>query len=79
MRQSLRLLPFATLVLAVPVFGQSTATLAGTVKDPSGAVLPGATVVVHNNGTGTDRSVQSDSAGDYVVPSLQPGDYTISF
>ncbi len=57
---------------------QSTATLAGTVKDATGAVLPNATVVLHNNGTGTDRTINSDGAGQYVVPSLAPGDYRIS-
>ncbi|MGI4853327.1 MAG: carboxypeptidase regulatory-like domain-containing protein, partial [Janthinobacterium lividum] len=59
------------------IFAQSTATLSGTVKDPSGAVLPGAQVVVHNLGTGVDRTLQSDGAGQYVAPSLPPGDYSI--
>lgn len=72
-----RLLSLLTL-LVVPAFAQSTATLAGTVKDPTGAVLPGATVVVHNNGTGVNRTITSDSAGQYVIPSLQPGDYNVT-
>lgn len=64
---------------AVPalVLAQSTATLSGTVKDPTGAVLPGAQVVVHNLGTGVDRTLTSDNAGQYVAPSLAPGDYSI--
>ena len=78
MRHKLRLACLATLISAVPALAQSTATLAGTVKDPTGAVLPGATVVVHNNGTGVDRTITSDGAGQYVVPSLIPGDYNIS-
>ncbi|MGI4756593.1 MAG: carboxypeptidase regulatory-like domain-containing protein [Janthinobacterium lividum] len=66
-------------ISAVPAlaFGQSTATIAGTVKDPTGAVLPGAQVTVHNLGTGVDRTLASDGAGQYVVPSLPPGDYSI--
>ena len=68
----------AMLLAAVPAFAQSTATLAGTVKDPTGAVLPGATVLVHNNGTGINRTLTSDSAGQYVVPSLAPGDYNVT-
>lgn len=59
------------------IFAQSTATLSGTVKDPSGAVLPGAQITVHNLGTGVDRTLTSDGAGQYVAPSLPPGDYSI--
>ncbi len=59
------------------VLAQSTATLSGTVKDPSGAVLPGAQVVIHNLGTDVDRTVTSDAAGQYVAPSLAPGDYSV--
>ena len=59
------------------VFAQSTATLSGTVKDPSGAALPGAQIVVRNLGTGTERTLTSDTAGQYVAPSLPPGDYSL--
>lgn len=67
----------ALLLVAVPSFAQSTATLSGTVKDTSGAVLTGAQVVVHNLGTGTERALTSDSAGQFVAPSLPPGDYSL--
>ena len=56
---------------------QSTATLSGTVTDPSGAVLPGAQVTIHSVGTGLDRQVTTDGAGLYAVPSLQPGVYQV--
>ncbi len=69
---------FSLVFLASAASGQSGATLAGTVKDATGAVLPRAAVVLHNNGTGTDRTITSDGAGQYVVPSLAPGDYRIS-
>jgi hypothetical protein len=59
------------------VFAQSTATLSGTVKDPSGAVLPGAQVVIRNLGTGAERTLVSDGEGQYVAPSLAPGDYSV--
>ncbi len=58
-------------------FAQSTATLAGTVTDPTGAVVPGASVKVRSLATNSVRETLTDSAGDYVVPSLQPGDYEI--
>lgn len=55
--------------------GQTTATLSGTVTDASGAVVAGAAVKVHSLDTNADRDVVTDSAGEYVVPSLQPGNY----
>ena len=58
-------------------WGQYTATLSGIVTDPSGAVVAHAHVTVHSLGTGVDRTIDTDSAGLYVVPSLQPGDYKV--
>ncbi len=78
MKRFLLLLAPLALLFARPVRAQSTATLAGTVKDSTGAVLPGATVVLHNNGTGADRALTSDQAGQYVAPSLAPGDYNVT-
>jgi Carboxypeptidase regulatory-like domain len=61
------------------VFGQiNTATLSGTVKDPSSAVVPDASVVVVLADTGTTRTVQTNSAGLFTVPLLQPGAYTVT-
>jgi hypothetical protein len=58
-------------------FAQSTATLSGTVTDPTGAVVPGAQVTVHSLATGLDRQLVTDGAGLYVAPSLIPGDYQV--
>jgi hypothetical protein len=73
------LLGFVVLLLVSvgTCFAQSTATLSGTVTDPSGAVVPGAQVTVHSLATGLDRQITTDSAGLYVVPSLEPGDYQV--
>jgi len=60
------------------VLAQSTAALQGIITDASGAVVPGAKIVVHNQGTGEDRNAESDSAGVYVVPSLPVGIYRVS-
>jgi hypothetical protein len=70
---------FAVLLLmSVGVcLAQSTASLSGTVIDPSGAVVPGAHVKVHSIATGLDREVVTDGAGVYGVPSLQPGEYEV--
>lgn len=62
---------------AVGAWGQSTASLSGTVTDPSGAVIVSAQVTVHSLATGADRVVETDPAGLYYVPSLQPGDYRV--
>ncbi len=78
MKQPILLGSLSLLLLSPVALAQSTATLAGTVKDATGAVLPGATVVLHNNGTGADRTITSDGAGEYVVPSLTPGDYRVT-
>lgn len=62
---------------AVTVFGQSTASLSGVITGPTGAAVPGAHVLVHSLATGTDRNVDTDGAGLYAVPALQPGDYSV--
>jgi hypothetical protein len=49
----------------------------GQTKDASGAVLPGVTVTVTNQGTGVERVTSTDPAGNYVVPSLVAGTYTV--
>lgn len=53
-------------------------TISGQVNDASGAAIPGATVSVKENHTGTVTKTQSDAAGQYTVPFLLPGDYTIT-
>jgi Carboxypeptidase regulatory-like domain/TonB dependent receptor len=57
---------------------QSTATLSGSVTDPSGAVVPQAKITVHSLATGVDRAAISGSSGDYSIASLQPGDYSVT-
>jgi hypothetical protein len=52
-------------------------TLNGTVTDPAGAVVPGATIVATNNATGVKSTTTSTSSGDYTLPYLPAGTYTI--
>lgn len=54
------------------------ATISGTVTDPSGAAVPGATVQVREAGTGAINRTITDDAGQFVVPFLLPGHYTIT-
>src|SRR5260370_1335045 len=61
------------------IWGQvTTATITGTVKDTSGAVLPGAQIVLLNEDTGISRTVQSDAAGRYSATALTLGRYRIT-
>ncbi len=54
-----------------------TGRLIGTVSGPDG-VLPGATVTVKFNQTGRTQTVTTGSEGDFTVPSLEPGLYTVN-
>lgn len=57
---------------------QDTASLTGTIRDQSGAAIPGAAVVVKNTATGTARELKSNSSGEYLAPALPPGQYDIA-
>jgi hypothetical protein len=68
------------LSLSAACLGQElAATLTGTVTDPSGAVVPGVTVVVHSEETGADvRSVTTNAAGGFNITNLPAGRYTVT-
>jgi hypothetical protein len=65
---------FGIAICAPPAYTQ-TATLHGTVTDPSGAAVPGAKVTL--SGAGTAKSANSDRLGAYVFTGLALGDYTV--
>lgn len=66
------------IILTVSVFAQSnTGSITGVISDPNGAVVPAATVAIVNQGTNERRTVTTDSAGRYDVPSLPTGIYSI--
>ncbi len=64
---------------AVSVFAQNAAlgSIAGVVKDSTGAIVSGASVVVTNSGTGAKRTLTTDSEGHYAATYLQPGRYEV--
>jgi len=66
---------FLIALLAVaPIFAQSQfATLNGTVRDTTGAVLPGVTLKLTNSETGESWPSATDGEGNYVVPLVKPG------
>jgi hypothetical protein len=53
------------------------ATLSGTVTDPSGAILPQATIAIRNVSTDITRNTTTSSSGFYSVPNLLPGTYDV--
>ena len=73
-----RLLMAVALVIAIaaPAVAQQ-ASITGTVADSTDLPLPGVTVVVTNGDTGVPMTVVSDARGEYRVPRLSPGRYTI--
>ena len=78
-RQPLVLLLFACVVAASPALAQQeTATITGTVRDESGAIVPRAVVVVTNVQTNISVRTEADDNGSYVIPSLRPGEYSVS-
>jgi hypothetical protein len=64
-----------------PVFGlvpsQKKSSIGGDVTDPSGASIPGASVVVTNSLTQVSRTTRTDGSGHYVVNNLDPGSYAL--
>jgi len=67
------------LIFALTSFAQEyRATLTGHVSDPAGAAVAGATVTVRSQQTNLDTVAQTNEEGNYTVPFLQPGRYTVT-
>jgi hypothetical protein len=80
---SLRLMAFflgiICLLFSVPAMAQfDTGTITGTVTDSTGAIIPNATVIVTNTGTGIESTLQTDSNGSFVASALPFGQYVVS-
>jgi len=67
------------LLVSFTAFAQSdNATVSGIVKDPTGAVIPKAKVVLKNQSTGLTREATTNESGNYVIPTVPPGYYTVT-
>jgi len=64
-------------VIGATAWAQATAQMSGTVRDESGAVLPGVTVTVTQIDTGFTRTVVTEGEGSYVMPNLPTGPYRL--
>src|SRR5256885_8313376 len=73
-------LALACMSLCLSAVAQSTTdgAVGGTVMDQQKAVVPGATVTVHNNGTNQESTASTDEAGRFRVTHLQPGTYSVT-
>ena len=79
--KNLSILAIITLFSSVAISAQAQATaadLTGTVTDPNGAVVAGATVTAKNSATNISRSVTSNENGEYSFIALPPGSYEIT-
>jgi hypothetical protein len=66
------------IILRTQAFAQNaTGAITGTVTDPNGEVIPGATVTVKNTATGAVRSLATRTEGNYAVENLAPGEYEV--
>ena len=79
MRRALWVSFVLCLFVTVPLVAQKiTGTILGTVTDPSGAAVSGATVTARNTGTGDARTTTTGSAGTYTFPEENPGTYDVT-
>lgn len=64
----------------LPMYGQTadTGAIAGTVSDPSGALVPRAAVAINSQGTGEKRDLATDAEGNFSVQFLPPGKYDLT-
>ncbi len=81
MKREFRLFAVSFLLLLLGVSAQAqtiNATLEGRVFDATGAALPNATVTAVSSGTALTRTTTSSGAGDYAIPGLPVGEYTVT-
>jgi hypothetical protein len=74
----LPLVVFTLLAVSVSALAQSTAgRILGTLTDPSGAAVAGATILVTDAERGASRTATTDESGSYAIPDLPPGTYKL--
>ncbi len=66
------------LACVVSASAQQTGTVRGTVKDPTGAVVPGAKVTITDEKTNQSQTAQTTGEGDFQFSNLLPGEYTMT-
>lgn len=70
---------FSLLLATSVLYAQSTnGVITGAVTDPSGAAVSGASVTVTDQGTGAVHTARTDGQGNYTIPDLAPGTYSVN-
>ena len=64
---------------ASPAFAQQTGSISGRVVDSGGGVLPGVTVEARSKVLPTPSVTTTEANGEFRLPALPPGDYTVTF
>src|SRR5450755_76787 len=64
-------------ILIAPLLAQNSSSITGTVRDSTGAVVPGATVVVTSVEKGTSLTAKTNGEGDYLIAGLPAGHYNL--
>ncbi|MBK5257015.1 MAG: TonB-dependent receptor [Vicinamibacteria bacterium] len=72
-------LSLSLVALSDPLFAQQTGVISGSITDTNGGVLPGVTVEARSNVLPGPRATTSGGNGDYRLPALPPGEYTVTF
>lgn len=79
LHEKLILMAVILMIGSLAAFGQEfRGTIAGSVSDPNGAVVAGATVIVKNKATNVAQTVTTNDEGVFSVPFLQPGTYDVT-
>src|SRR5437868_13906474 len=79
---SLKFLNFIAVLLfaiSVPLPAAVTGRVSGTIKDASGAAIPGAAITLTNTAQGIQTKASADSSGNYSLPSIPVGTYDLLF
>src|ERR1700749_3048516 len=78
LRGSLLLVGLILLAAQAVLAQTGSGSISGTVVDKTGAVVPNAKVVLKNEATNALRDTTTNGSGNFDVPALQPGTYTIT-
>ncbi len=74
-----RIAALAAISTSITLYGQGlTGSVSGSVADQSGSAVPGAEIILNNVGTGQNRSVRSETNGDFVFTQLLPSTYRLT-
>jgi Prophage tail fibre N-terminal. len=78
MKKRLTLAAFFCALVSAILSAQSATSLSGVVSDPTGAVVPGASVTLISDDTASERVTQTDAEGRYSFQQVQPGHYHLT-